>query len=605
MPRRIAGLIDLFADATGFVRGFSTANQATDRFQKQTSRTMAKARRSVNRFRNDFNRTFNRKFAAGVGALFSTASAQAAINFGDAIGKSARSAGIAAEQFQELRIALADSGDISFDQTRAGLSRFNSVLGQAKTGSAGLKKSFQALGVDLSGTTGAVLDETLQRLGSIRDDSLRAQFAAKFFGEEMGPKLAASLEQGNAAFAALRKNISGNGGVLTNQAVANAERLSSVLFHVSNTIKVKFTEAVLSNESALIRLANLANRILVTVTQAGQLAKAASEQGGLVGGAIGLTRARIDARDTQYRYNQQADYLRRLREEGRKAIPIINRQFTTLADEIDKTTKRVDAAYDKMLAANDRLQGKLNPLQELELIKFKPITAEDFEYTGNPVNIPAEFDLGTDTTDEILARMEELQKKTSDKTDKELEKAAKRAEDARKRYEDARNRFARDAARSFTDAIRSARNFEEAIISVGDRLRNLILELTVYQPLENFLTRVFGGAVSERDRSDSRFLGGLLGNIFGGFGGSGGLEQFKTTPPINPSYGVQGGFSSSGLVGSVAGSPPVGQSTYVFNAPGASKEEVASLRSTVELMRDGFGAAVKAEVVRARVNGEL
>jgi hypothetical protein len=95
--------------------------------------------------------SFGVAFSIGGIALF----AKSAIAAGDALGKAADTAGIAAERLQELRFAFGQLAGTTDKEVDESIRRFNRRLGLAIQGTGEAKATFRDLGVEFTHTSGA------------------------------------------------------------------------------------------------------------------------------------------------------------------------------------------------------------------------------------------------------------------------------------------------------------------------------------------------------------------------------------------------------------------------------------------------------------------
>ncbi|OYT69177.1 MAG: hypothetical protein CFK52_14030, partial [Chloracidobacterium sp. CP2_5A] len=142
--------------------------------------------------------------AGGVGL---SAFGRSALRFADDLQTAAERAGLSVESYQRVREALRGL-ELDADQTNKVLERLVLVLGNAQAGqlASAQAAALERLGVAGRIASGGISDTAglLDELGRAADSySSRAQFAADIsavVGDRLGPKLAAALADGGAAY---------------------------------------------------------------------------------------------------------------------------------------------------------------------------------------------------------------------------------------------------------------------------------------------------------------------------------------------------------------------------------------------------------------------
>jgi len=252
------------------------ANTATmrtdlDRAAQNLNSNAAKMNKSLARIDRSFqkSRRAAARFAKGLAAgAFAAATAgltlvgRSSVRAADGLAKAARTADISGERFQTLTFAFSQMG-IEARQTEEGLRRFGRRMGEFVNSGAGpAQKAIEALNIgirDMNGDllpTEQVLDQTLRALAAIDEPTRRAAFAAQLFGDDAGPRLALAVSQGTGAIADLEKQARDLGLVLSNDTLSNAEKLNDQFSILSQTIRAKFTAALLENAPAINTLTN-------------------------------------------------------------------------------------------------------------------------------------------------------------------------------------------------------------------------------------------------------------------------------------------------------------------------------------------------------------
>ena len=268
-------------------RQVRTGQRDLNRFGQQSKKTGD----SVNRFGKEVDRSSKsvsgmssgadlaRRALAGLIAALSVRRLQqfaaSTIAAADAIDNAARTAGVGAERLQELRFAFGQLVGTTEGEVDAALRRFNRRLGLAADGSGAAKDTFEELDIALRDANGAVrntdivLDEAIDKLGSIQSDSRRAALASRMFGEDAGPALAAALSEGTQAM----EDASAQAVVMGDDIAAQGSRIQDDIDAMSTNIRVglqnAFLGAAIENEEQIRRLVATTLRGMATVAEFG------------------------------------------------------------------------------------------------------------------------------------------------------------------------------------------------------------------------------------------------------------------------------------------------------------------------------------------------
>lgn len=183
--------------------------------------------------------------------------AAGAAEAGDRVAKSARSAGVGAEYYQELAFAMGQVTDLTQDELDKGLLTLNRRLGEAKEGSKGAIDAFAAIGISqadiASGavTTEQAMDRMITYLSDSTDASTAAAIAADLFGKT-GARMGAQMAGSAGEIASLRTRAQELGIVMSQEALAASEQFGD-----------KWSEVGKAVEGLKIKLANELLPILV------------------------------------------------------------------------------------------------------------------------------------------------------------------------------------------------------------------------------------------------------------------------------------------------------------------------------------------------------
>ena len=190
--------IVLKATTDGFRRGVSVVDGQLDKIEGSANSLQKRLMVTGDRL-TMVGRRMSIITAAATGAaagLFAIAASAA--NAGDAIGDSAKAAGMSTTAFQEYRFALKQAADMTDDDFAGAVTKLNKTLGEARQGSESAIAAFDAIGVsqaqiaDGSFTTDAAMKAFVATMEKTKDPALAAAMAADLFGKS-GASIGAGL----------------------------------------------------------------------------------------------------------------------------------------------------------------------------------------------------------------------------------------------------------------------------------------------------------------------------------------------------------------------------------------------------------------------------
>lgn len=167
-------------------------------------------------------------FGVGFGLTAIVNFTKGAVRAADAIGESARAAGIGAERFQRLSFVFRQNG-VEAGEFEAAMRTANTRLGQfINTGAGPAAKAIEQLGLKQRIANGEIrnneqfVDAVIGALGKVENSAQRAALAAAFFGREAGAKLQDTIGKGTVA---LNEAAAAATGVFTDETVRKADEL--------------------------------------------------------------------------------------------------------------------------------------------------------------------------------------------------------------------------------------------------------------------------------------------------------------------------------------------------------------------------------------------
>lgn len=187
-----------------------------------------------------------------------------ALDYTTAIKAQAREAGVTTQALQEYRYAALRAGT-SNEDLADGFKELTLKVGQAATEGKDAAKVFTDAGIRIRDASGNVrnaadilpeLSDAYRKLGS---EAEKAAFAAKIFGEDVGPKMAALLEQGSAGMKSYRDAAQELGMVISDVNIKKAEEAEKKMAALNRVLSVKVATFIAENAGAI---ADLADKLL-------------------------------------------------------------------------------------------------------------------------------------------------------------------------------------------------------------------------------------------------------------------------------------------------------------------------------------------------------
>lgn len=286
-------LDSLGRSTTGIRNSVAAANVQALRFQKTLDRTSRRAQIFRSRMLS-LRGVVGTVFGAGV---VGAAIRQAAL-FGTQLENQASLIGLSVEALQEYRGAAGEVG-IQQRAVDVALQRLTRRLGEASMGSGVLAKNLEQYDIAVRDSFGntrsleAVLGDMADVFRSIESESERARFAFSAFDTE-GVRFAEVLRSGSEGLEEARERVR-QIGVLTTEQARQLDALRNAFDDFGRSVSTSFQGVIADNSEDLQRLLNtLALRLPQALQSVGVLARAVSENIGLIGVAIsGLLALRI------------------------------------------------------------------------------------------------------------------------------------------------------------------------------------------------------------------------------------------------------------------------------------------------------------------------
>lgn len=159
---------------------------------------------------------------------------------GDHVKMMAERLGLTTDAYQELQYA-ASRADVDQETFNSSMSKFSRGIAEAAAGTGEAMVGFNALGISVRDSHGnlrtmeSLLPEVADRMGEIKNQSLRNALAVKFFGKE-GMKLNGIFNEGAEGLAKLRKEGRDVGAVMSPEQIKLAEEFDDKLKSVTATM---------------------------------------------------------------------------------------------------------------------------------------------------------------------------------------------------------------------------------------------------------------------------------------------------------------------------------------------------------------------------------
>ena len=155
-------------------------------------------------------------------------------SMGDDIGKTSTKLGVSTDALQEMHYWAGQNGIEAGSLDRA-VGRLNQRVGMAATGNDKYGEAFQDLGINIHDANGnirdteSVMQDTIAALREVEDPALRSAKASEIFGTKMARDLMPALEDGSLSLEEATEKIHEMGGVMSEDAVRNAEKYQDAM----------------------------------------------------------------------------------------------------------------------------------------------------------------------------------------------------------------------------------------------------------------------------------------------------------------------------------------------------------------------------------------
>lgn len=267
MARNVRFGVLLTGDERGAVRSMKLTRQEARRLERQVRDTGESAERTRGRFTAWAGAMGTLRGALGPLVGVGSAGllgrmAQQTITQTAALQDAADTAGIGVERYQEFTKALGDMGGIAESVTSGALRRFNRRFGLARQGTGAAVDTLERMNISLEQGTGPALEEAVRKLAAMEDGANRAAAASQLFGEDAGPRLAATLGQGQQALTDAIEALRETNRILGEELVESASKTDDQFAILADRIRTQLKSEVLELNQALRESDNLFTDIL-------------------------------------------------------------------------------------------------------------------------------------------------------------------------------------------------------------------------------------------------------------------------------------------------------------------------------------------------------
>ena len=256
--------IILQAQTAQFERALDKQNRKLNKFANTANKSTGRVEKGFGTFSNKSSAALL-KFAGGLAsagaavALFNRRidSIKNSVDYADKIAKTAKVIGFTAEELQEYRHAAELSGVATnaFDKS---LKRFNTSIGEADSGLATMKRSFDTIDVDIYDTEGrlksasTLFNEVADNIHKAGSAAKEAEIAKNLFGQRGGLDLLNLLRQGSQGIKRHREELR-ELGIVSNETAKRAEDVADALTRQQATMKAIQTEIDIQSAQMVLK----------------------------------------------------------------------------------------------------------------------------------------------------------------------------------------------------------------------------------------------------------------------------------------------------------------------------------------------------------------
>lgn len=182
------------------------------------------------------------------------------LKYASSLGEQAQQLGVLSSELQEYRYAASQAGIETSEMDQA-LGQLTKRIGLAATGVGGPARAFAELGISVRNSKGEIITAgqaiplIADALAKIPDPATRARLEVELFGKS-GQKLDPLLTEGAAGVNKLRAAAHELGIVLSDEAIANADKTADKMDAMNQVLKAQIASFVAENAKEILALAS-------------------------------------------------------------------------------------------------------------------------------------------------------------------------------------------------------------------------------------------------------------------------------------------------------------------------------------------------------------
>lgn len=231
-------------------------------FMVGLKRAAAQTQSSVASIEANFNKLKNAAQAAAAALALDAVvgAASRALDYASSLGEVSQQLGVTARDLQVYRYAATQAGISQEDMDKA-LQKLTVSIGKAAAGSKAQVATFREMGVSITDangkllTAGEIIPRIADALAKVKDPATRARLEVELFGKA-GQKLDTLLAGGSGEIDNLRKAAEHLGIVLSEDAIANADKTADKLAEVKLVLEANIANVVAQNAGSIYDLGN-------------------------------------------------------------------------------------------------------------------------------------------------------------------------------------------------------------------------------------------------------------------------------------------------------------------------------------------------------------
>lgn len=264
-------MVNLLLEDASFVNGLKRATKQHEASMKSMERAANLATAGM------------KTLGAIAGSVFSARAIKGALDYAGSIGEISSALGVSTKELQVYRYA-ATQANLSNEAIEKGLAKATLEVGRNNAAFAKLGISTRTARGEIK-TAGQILPELADGLQRIQSPAQRSALLVELFGRS-GQKLGPLLEGGAAGLKRFTDEAERTGQVLSDKAIADADKAADNIAKLQNQLRVSIAAAVSENATAIAHLAEAVTKLTVSAVRfAATDLERVKEVGGALAGA--------------------------------------------------------------------------------------------------------------------------------------------------------------------------------------------------------------------------------------------------------------------------------------------------------------------------------